>query len=59
MPIFEFKCPKCSHELEVLLFPGELQQDISYVCPTCTEQMEKQVSAPKGYVVGTQNPVKQ
>ncbi len=35
MPIFEYKCNKCAHEFEKLVFAGD-DQDIS--CPECSSK---------------------
>jgi putative FmdB family regulatory protein len=40
MPLYEYQCEGCGHEVEVL----QKHDDPPPVCETCTEEMARQVS---------------
>ena len=43
MPIYEYKCEKCDHCFEKLVFPGD---DDDVVCPQCNgKNVKRQMSA--------------
>jgi putative FmdB family regulatory protein len=45
MPIYEYQCPACSHEFELLLRGGETP-----VCPLCgSQRLDKQFSVPAAH----------
>ena len=46
MPIFNYICPKCKEEIEKIVKDSE--QKIA--CATCGTIMERQLSAPGGFV---------
>lgn len=56
MPIFDYHCNglDCQNKEELLVNSSEKPN-----CSKCGRILEKQVSAPKGYVRGSNNPVKQ
>lgn len=48
MPLFEYRCLKCGHEFEELVF-GDSQPE----CPAChSAEVEKRLSCPCRYVSG-------
>lgn len=65
MPIFEFYCtttecpentghyPTSHRPIELLVWDNEIP-----VCSVCGSSLNKGVSAPRGYVKGTENPCK-
>ena len=62
MPIFDYICvnSQCaSHNqlTEVLVRASEVGHPVA--CDVCNHIMKPQVAAPRGYVVGSRNPVKQ
>lgn len=52
----EFSCRGCSKVDELLL---DRNEECKFVCNECGDQMEKIISAPRGYVKYSDNPVKQ
>lgn len=51
MPIYEYKCPKCGREAEMIVTFS--QADKSVECPDCSHTMDKQLSKPaKGHIKG-------
>jgi putative FmdB family regulatory protein len=53
MPIYEYHCPQCRHQFELLVRAGELPR-----CPQCgADQLEKQLSVPAVSVASGQLPI--
>lgn len=54
MPIYEFSCPKCTHEFEELLSFSQYDDKVKTVeCPLCKELAVRRFdTAPHGSVVG-------
>jgi putative FmdB family regulatory protein len=55
MPIFEYQCPECTGIIEYMT----LDSDEKVLCPIDDAPMTKLISAPKGYVKGSQTPCRQ
>ena len=49
MPIYEYICPKCGAELEVL----QKLNDDPPICEECSEEMEKQIGLSNFILKGT------
>ncbi len=47
MPIFEFKCAKCSHEFERIVFSGE---EDNVDCPECGEKKVKKLMSSTSFI---------
>ncbi|AKU43657.1 FmdB-like transcriptional regulator [Citrobacter phage Merlin] len=47
MPVYNYKCPACAQEIEVIRKISE--RDNEMICPVlcCSNQMERTVAAPK------------
>jgi putative FmdB family regulatory protein len=45
MPIYEYKCEKCAHEFEQLIFSGETPE-----CPTCGDSKVCRLMSSCGFV---------
>lgn len=56
MPFYEYECPKCLTTRSELLTYDEFKSSSIECCKT---PMNKIISAPKGYVKGSDTPVKQ
>jgi len=54
MPIFDYECPECKIQREFLV-----NKNTHVICELCNSDMIKLPSAPRGKVVGSDNPVKQ
>lgn len=52
----EFVCDGC-HKLDEL-FVDSHEPEVIFICNECGDKMNKCLSATKGYVKGTDNPVK-
>lgn len=48
MPIYEFSCPSCGHEVDELV-PLDTE---TIECPACGEAMRKGISAPNFHLKG-------
>lgn len=51
MPLFEFSCDKCGHQMEILLL---LNDELPF-CPKCSGPMTKLMSAPGLLAMGSTN----
>jgi hypothetical protein len=56
--IYEYQCPKCQYIRCELRSLSEDSSFATHPCIMCDEPMPKTMSAPKGYVKDTTNPVK-
>jgi putative FmdB family regulatory protein len=55
MPLYDYKCIKCGHYQEVLVF----NKAIKIVCEKCnSDKLEKQISRANGYVKNTETPAR-
>jgi putative FmdB family regulatory protein len=55
MPIYEYHCPTCEHEFELLMRGEEVA-----ACPTCgNQQLEREFSIPAAHVANGQLPIAQ
>lgn len=53
MPLYEYACPHCQTQFELLLRGGEQP-----ACPTCgTSRVEKQLSVPAAHTAGAALPM--
>lgn len=52
MPMYEYFCPECHSEFELLIRRGEQP-----VCPDCgNKKLTRHISAPAGHVTGSSTP---
>ena len=52
MPVYEYRCPKCESEFELLVRMSETPK-----CPNCgNKKLVKHMSAPAGHVAGSSTP---
>lgn len=52
MPLYEFECSSCLRRHELLLSLGD--RDGFYKCSDCQSELNVLISAPKGFVVGSE-----
>jgi len=58
MPMYDYKCPSCEREFELLTSKRGSEADLAD-CPVCGAKAERQMSVPAGIVVkGSDTPVR-
>jgi putative FmdB family regulatory protein len=52
MPIYLYACPKCDEKKEEITSLSEYDPSYRPICPTCQENMEREIAASPGKVYG-------